>query len=444
MRWLLLIFSMGFLLMLVNCQSKTAENTSTTADEITFADHIGPIIYKNCTPCHNRQGVGPFPFENYQDIAHRANMIAKVTAMGFMPPWKADRSFSHFYGERFLAEEEIALIQRWVAEGAKAGALDKIQAPQNIAMNTDFGREPDLVVQMQETYTRKPNDIDVEISFSLEIPIASEKDPVAVRFVPGNPKIIHHAWLALDTTGYSRILDSLDPGYGFIEGNDMIRGLGPVICGYVPGEQLFKFPEGIGFHIKPGNLLAIQVHYVGGATEQIDQSSVELYFADEPIERQVKFFIMHEIHMQDGPLFIAAEDTGSFHSSYELPIDMSVIGVVPHMHYRGKKFKAVAQLPDGSLRNLISIRDWDFNWQVYYRFPKLVHLPAGTRIKTWGSYDNRSSNFANPIVPPIDIGYGYKSTDEMFQFVMFFTDYQEGDEERLLDYGPASSEIASN
>jgi hypothetical protein len=114
---------------------------------------------------------------------------------------------------------------------------------------------------------------------------------------------------------------------------------------------------------------------------------------------------------------------------YPIYRDMSLISIMPHMHFIGKSFLAYALTLEGDKIPLIKIDNWDFNWQTMYQFKKLLKIPAGSRIIVEAKFDNTSENPMNPHQPAIDIGYGWNSTDEMCDLVMYFLDYQEGDEQ---------------
>jgi tetratricopeptide (TPR) repeat protein len=75
--------------------------------------------------------------------------------------------------------------------------------------------------------------------------------------------------------------------------------------------------------------------------------------------------------------------------------------------------KGFANLPDGTQRALIYIRDWNFDWQGVYRYTRPVRLPAGTTIRMEYVYDNSAGNPRNPHSPPRRVRYGQRTTDEM-------------------------------
>ena len=86
---------------------------------------------------------------------------------------------------------------------------------------------------------------------------------------------------------------------------------------------------------------------------------------------------------------------------------------MPHMHFRGKRMRFVAEYPDGSEELLLSVPDYDFNWQLVHELEQPLRVPAGTRIRATGAFDNSAQNKANPD-PSIDLFWGEQSFEEMF------------------------------
>jgi len=99
--------------------------SSLAQQKITYAEHIRPILQQHCISCHRPNDIGPFSLLTYEDAAPRAGFIEHVTSTKYMPPWRADSSFSHFKNENLLSENEIALIKRWVEDGREKGKIKK-------------------------------------------------------------------------------------------------------------------------------------------------------------------------------------------------------------------------------------------------------------------------------------------------------------------------------
>jgi hypothetical protein len=87
--------------------------------------------------------------------------------------------------------------------------------------------------------------------------------------------------------------------------------------------------------------------------------------------------------------------------------------IAPHMHLLGREMKVTATLPDGSVRPLIHIDDWDFHWQGSYTFARPVPLPAGTRIDMVAVFDNSAESPRQPHRPPRPVSWGEGTSDEM-------------------------------
>jgi hypothetical protein len=86
--------------------------------------------------------------------------------------------------------------------------------------------------------------------------------------------------------------------------------------------------------------------------------------------------------------------------------------MLPHSHFRGKASQFAAVYPDGTEEMLLSVPNYDFNWQTTYILKEPKYLPAGTKIihTTW--WDNSAQNPANPD-PTREVPWGQQSWDEM-------------------------------
>jgi hypothetical protein len=106
------------------------------------------------------------------------------------------------------------------------------------------------------------------------------------------------------------------------------------------------------------------------------------------------------------------------------------------MHLLGKSFWAYALTPDHDTIRLIRIPQWDFNWQNFYTFKKMLKIPAGSIIYIEGVFDNTSDNPYNPNNPPKEVrdnNGSMRATDEMFQLIITYLPYEEGDEAISLE-----------
>ena len=191
----------------------------------------------------------------------------------------------------------------------------------------------------------------------------------------------------------------------------------------------------IGHVAQPGSHLLLQMHYGPSAVEQVDQTEINLFFAQEPIQREVETYIMNPAYLDGGwdSFIIPPNQLTTFHGSMLIPEDMSLISITPHCHLLGKAWEVFARSQDAlDTIPLISIPDWDFNWQGIFTYPQMVHLPEGYILEAYSTYDNTADNPFNPNDPPETMWWGDFTTEEMFVLFLQGVPYEEGDEDIVL------------
>jgi hypothetical protein len=112
-------------------------------------------------------------------------------------------------------------------------------------------------------------------------------------------------------------------------------------------------------------------------------------------------------------LKIAPGEVKEVRESFVLPADVEAVSVGAHAHYIGKTMKLTATLPNGDVKTLLDIKDWDFAWQDRYFFEQFVPLPKGTRLDGVVTWDNTADNRRNPAKTPHLVSWGEQSEDEM-------------------------------
>jgi hypothetical protein len=421
---------------------------------VTWSEHIAPIVHRTCANCHRLGSAGPFPLLSYRDAADRAELIRHVTATRYMPPWPADPSYRHFVGEQVLTPEQIALIGRWVEQGAPEGDPRKAPKPPTFPRGSQLGK-PDLVVRMPSPYRIRGDNTDKFVSMRLPFSIPRDTFVRAVEFVPGNRKLVHHVNAHL-VTYRSRMPKGLLQGPWFSEagehnmdplshlglsGSDSSgRTLTLSVTNYLPGTQPTLYPEGIGgFRLsRDGFLLMHHVHYGPTPVAQEDSSYFNVFFARKPPARPTYTLLLGTLGRAPvvPPLVVPADSIKTFRTQFTLPADISVLTINPHMHLLGKTFLAYAVAPGGDTIPLVRIPRWDFRWQYFYTYETILKLPRGTTIYAEATFDNTANNPNNPFSPPREVreqGASMRSTDEMFQCIITMMPYQPGDENIRLD-----------
>ncbi len=388
-----------------------------TAQEVTYEKHIAPIINKNCISCHRAGGYGPFPLTTFQEVQKRGKFVAHVSQTKYMPPWKADPSFSHFKNERILTDNEINQIQLWVVQGMKRGEVQPSYSPKN---NSIESAQPDLIYRMNRPFQLSSKGIEDYRFF--HVPTNLEKDVYisAIAFVAGNKRYVHHSRIMVDTSGQTAGIDGLsefDPRSRTFQSQPLMDEF---LYGWVPGNIPVAYPSGSAKLIPKGADLIFNIHYAPSSEVTSDMSEVHIYLSDEPVQHLIKSLSIREEDISNQPFVLKSETTPTFYVSKVLEQDMNVVSLLPHMHFLGKSMTALAITPDQNQVPLISIPDWDYNWQSTYMFESPVFLPKGTLLLMTATFDNTSNNPLNPTSPPKDVTYGWNSTDEMMNLVMYY------------------------
>ena len=399
-----------------------------SSSDITFYDHIAPIIHKNCTPCHQPDKSAPFSLITYEDVSKRARFIGKVTQARYMPPFPADRKFQSYLNERSLTVGEIATIQLWIDGGMKEGTKKTEQVSKIPALAS--ANPPDLVLKMQQSYGIAGDNSEDFRFFSLHTHLLKDQYITSIEFSPGNKKLVHHSRLMVDTTNQIRGIDGLaetDPKVKEFQKTALKEEF---LYGWVPGNDRIYFPEGSGVKLNANADFILNMHYAPSPVKSTDQSEIRLYFAKNAVEREVKNFTLRENDISNKPFIIKAGEKPTFYISKKIDKTVSLVSVLPHMHLIAKRFRAFAITPAGEVVNLVKIDTWDFNWQMTYQFKKLLKIPAGSTFIVEATYDNSADNPENPFDPPRDITYGWGTNDEMLNLVLYYLEYQEGDEDK--------------
>ncbi len=375
--------------------------------EVTYTRDVAPILFANCVQCHRDGEVGPFPLVSYDDAAKRSRQIATVVERKIMPPWMPGQTHGEFLGQRTLTGREIATLKTWSESGRAAGDPADLPPVPEFTPGWRLG-EPDVVLEMPEDFTLHADGPDVFQNFVIPIDVPESKLVAAVDFHPGNPRVVHHVLLFLDSQGTARKLDARtpEPGYPSFGGPGFLPS--GALGGWSPGNTPRRLPDGLGRFLKKGSDLVMQIHYHPDGKPAVDRSKVGVYFVDKPKNTAASVWASsYEIDLPAG----SQENTVK--GVYTLPKDVTMVGVVPHMHLLGRSMHAVAALPDGTRRDLIDVPDWNYNWQDEYYWAKPFQLPAGTRLEVTAVYDNSAENPSNPSSPPKRVTWGEGTADEM-------------------------------
>ena len=311
-----------------------------------------------------------------------------------VPPWHASEAqHGTFENERTLTDVEIDTVVRWAKAGAPAGDVSKAPAARVWPENNGWSiGTPDLVLDMGKKYFVEDDVEDHYIDF--ESVITEEQLPEArwvkaVEFRPGS-KVVHHI-------------------------------ITPPLGGIAPGNDPDVYNEGFATLLKPGTKLRWQMHYhkePGEGTGVWDRSEVALRFYPKDYKPE-HVVLTNPLATMDFKI-PAGDPNYQASVSTTFKRDTLMLGLLPHMHVRGKSAHYVARYPDGTEEVLLDVPQYDFNWQTQYKYPAPGKLmPAGTEVEVTMTWDNSAENPNNPD-PGIDVVFGQPTTSEMmFGFVNY-------------------------
>ncbi|MEM6690255.1 MAG: redoxin domain-containing protein [Planctomycetota bacterium] len=369
---------------------------------ITYHNQVSRLLNAHCVECHRSGGIGPMPFESYEQVKDYAGMIRDVVKRQVMPPWfakphsrnDADASeksvpIAHWSNNRSLANHERQTLYDWIDTGAAEGDPADSPLPRNFPGGWLIG-EPDAVFEFEEPVPIKANGTMPYKYINVDTNLDEDKWVQAIEVRPGKLDAVHHVIVSVRSDG-QREFDERDGFWGV----------------YVPGNSTLAYPDGMAKLLPRGAQLRFQMHYTPNGTATEDSTRIGLVFADEPPKYEVK------VHGIANPR-IRIPPGASNHSevaSIEIPSDVQVLSFLPHMHLRGKAARYELINRDGS-EILLDIPRYDFNWQLVYQLAKPLTLRKGESIKFTGWFDNSEDNPANPD-PTRTVRWGQQTEDEM-------------------------------
>jgi len=383
--------------------------------EVTFSEHIAPLLAKHCQDCHRPETAAPFNLMTFADAVAHAETMAEVVRSEQMPPSFASTQHGKFENLRKLSDQERALILAWVQRGKLEGDPSKLPPPREFSnLKWKIG-EPDLVIPtLLETKIPAKGYLPYQFAILPKI-FLHDTWVQRVEILPSNKAVVHHCNLA------------------YIKAGDKITTKN-LVTGYVPGGDALVLGDGLAYCIPAGSMLVLQMHYVTTGERTTDRTEVGIVFAKEPIQKRLQHIscMAHRFAIPPGDPHYLISVNKTFNCN------ATGIGMFSHMHLRGKDMVMNASYPDGNEEVLLAIPNYDFNWQMSYRWSQgTKKFPQGTHIKVDAHFDNSTFNPFNPD-PTVIVTEGDQSFDEMMLGFLFYTD---DDEQLNLQIDPHNGRV---
>ena len=382
---------------------------------ISYSETIAPMLEKNCASCHEEGGIAPWAMTDYSMIEGFAPMIREVVRTKRMPPWSADPHIGTFNNARGLTIEERRTLVHWIEAGAPRGeGPDPLAARISNATEWPLG-EPDLIIEAPAFDVPASGIVDYQFPTVLN-PLERDVWVRAVTVVPGDKTVVHHALV-----GSSEQVTK--PGEG-----DYQDVFDNYLIGFVPGAESYIYPEGTGVQVKAGGEFRFQMHYTTSGRATTDKTRLGLYFHDEPPAHRLRQQVALNV-----ALGIPPNTTDHMEKAYfEFDHPATIYMLFPHSHYRGKSSVFDVAYPDGRTQTILSVPDYDFNWQHSYNLTVPLDVPKGARLIHRTLYDNTARNLANPN-PDRTVPWGLQSHDEMLYGSFMFRWTEETEDNPVHD-----------
>jgi hypothetical protein len=368
----------------------------------TYCKDVAPILQRRCQNCHHPGTAAPFSLLTYGDAVKWADNIVEAVGEQRMPPWFADPKFGHFGNDPRLGEEEKRTLSRWVRDSRLTyGNSKDLPAATEFADGWTIGK-PDAVFELPEEQTipaTRPQKIRRFLT-----PAGFKEDVwiQAVEVRPTNPAVVHHVNIM-----YRDPAEIEDTGT-LIKAN--------------PGRMSWTYPEGHARLIKAGTIWNWDVHYESnGKPDQKDrcQLGVVFYRGPTPPKR------VHEtVGLINGRFRIPPHEAHyEVESMWDVPYDLEVTTLSPHMHLRGSAFQVEIIYPDKVTETILSVPAYDFNWQLIYELRTPLRLTEGCKVHCTAWFDNSAGNENNPD-PSKEVWWGNDSSSEMMLCLLDYVAYE--------------------
>jgi len=370
-------------------------------------------LQARCQECHRPGEAAPFSLLTYEQARPWAKAIKAAVVQGKMPPWFADPHYGKFSNDRSLRKSEIDTVVAWVDAGAPRGDAKDMPPPREFANGWTIPK-PDTVIELPTPFEIPASGVLEYQHIVIPAPFKTDQWVQMAEARPTDRSHVHHIIAFIREPG-SKWLKDAKPGIPFVpekvkenENTDTSELPSDFLVGYAPGQPPERFEPGQAKLIRAGSDIILQVHYTTDGKASSDRSRIGLVFAKEQPKKRV-----FTVSATNGKFKIPAGDPNyRVDAEFELGTNVTLYGLHPHMHGRGKDFEYRVKYPGGQTQTLLSVPNYRATWQLWYDLAEPIALPKGTKIECTAHFDNSPNNALNPD-PTKDVVWGDQSWDEM-------------------------------
>jgi hypothetical protein len=181
---------------------------------------------------------------------------------------------------------------------------------------------------------------------------------------------------------------------------------------YLPGNPVADYRDFKAAKLIPaGSDITLNLHYTPNGTAVTDHVQIGFTIAQEaPGKRYVS---LSASAPTDPRVFAIPPNDPNWQSpaaEVTFTQDCELVYMMPHMHVRGKDMTYTLIYPDSRKEVVLSVPNYDFNWQLGYNAN--IKVPKGTKLHVEAHYDNSPNNKWNPN-PNRTVYYGEMTWEEM-------------------------------
>lgn len=363
---------------------------------VSYVSDVVPVLERRCVSCHRDGGAAPWSMGSHQMVSGWSQMMRETLLTLRMPPGQIDDTYlDGFVDVHSISDSEKRTLVRWIDSGAAMdGPVDPLTQIKAQSSGWVLG-EPDLIVEFPRQEIPATGTLDYKF-VPVDIGLDRDRWVRAYAFDIGDKSVLHHV------VAYTQ--DEKQQKQNSSGGGSRTN-----FGGYAPGRDYVEFDSNTGVLLEKGMRFMVQFHYTTVGRSVEDVTRIGLYFQDEAPE-----FPLSRTAVMNGEFVIPPGDSDfEVIARANIVKDSYLYNIAPHMHYRGKRVKYWAEYPDGTREDLLSIPNFQHNWQMIYRLKQPKLLPAGTVIVSEGAFDNSTKNPLNPD-PSQEVRWGDQVWDEMF------------------------------
>jgi len=156
------------------------------------------------------------------------------------------------------------------------------------------------------------------------------------------------------------------------------------------GADPVVFPDGIAQRLPAGSRLVFEVHYATNGSAGQDRTRLALRFANSPPLQEV-----HARPVSNTDFIIPpGESQYQVRSSVSFDGPVSLIGIVPHAHRRGKTYEYRLLYEDGRAETILSVPRYNWLWESAYRFVEPIAVPRAAKTMAVSAMNSTASGTA--------------------------------------------------